>query len=152
MAAIDILSSQTAHLAAICEIEQRISPHPWSLPQFRESLTSHQCRSALADKQVVGYIIWSARVDAELLNIGVHPDFQRQGLGALLLQNCLKQLRDRAECIFLEVRVSNFPAVQLYVHHGFAEVGLRRNYYRLVSGGSEDALIMARQIEWVTDG
>lgn len=153
MVAIEILPTQTAHLAAICEIEQQLSPHPWTLAQFRESLVAHQCWSALAEAQLMGYILWSAApgVDAELLNIGVHPNYHREGVGAAMLRFCLAQLCDQTDKLFLEVRATNFPAIQFYLRHDFVEVGRRRDYYRLVAGGREDALIMSRQIERTAD-
>jgi ribosomal-protein-alanine N-acetyltransferase len=44
--------------------------------------------------------------------------------------------------MFLEVRASNASAIALYEKRGFAEVGLRRNYYPTAKG-SEDAILMA---------
>jgi ribosomal-protein-alanine N-acetyltransferase len=47
--------------------------------------------------------------------------------------------------IFLEVRVSNMPAIHLYDKLGFNEIGLRRDYYP-DSNGREDALVLAYEI------
>jgi ribosomal-protein-alanine N-acetyltransferase len=43
--------------------------------------------------------------------------------------------------IFLEVRESNSPAIQLYVKKGFDLISRRKNYYP-ADNGREDALIM----------
>jgi ribosomal-protein-alanine N-acetyltransferase len=43
----------------------------------------------------------------------------------------------------LEVRVSNFSAINLYTKIGFAQVGQRRDYYA-TEYGREDALLMSR--------
>jgi ribosomal-protein-alanine N-acetyltransferase len=43
--------------------------------------------------------------------------------------------------MYLEVRPSNAAARALYRAEGFAEVGLRRDYYP-AAGGREDAVIM----------
>jgi ribosomal-protein-alanine N-acetyltransferase len=44
----------------------------------------------------------------------------------------------------LEVRVSNFSAIRLYLNYGFIEVGRRRDYYR-TEFGREDAILMTLQ-------
>jgi ribosomal-protein-alanine N-acetyltransferase len=53
--------------------------------------------------------------------------------------------RAQVEAIFLEVRASNHPAIQLYYTTGFVQVGVRKDYYP--SGtGPEDALILMREL------
>ena len=44
-----------------------------------------------------------------------------------------------AECIFLEVRQSNIPAISLYKKEGFEELGIRKKFYE---HPVEDAIIM----------
>jgi ATP-binding cassette subfamily B protein len=44
-----------------------------------------------------------------------------------------------AECILLEVRVSNEPAISLYKKQGFEELGIRKKFYE---HPVEDAIIM----------
>ena len=48
--------------------------------------------------------------------------------------------------IFLEVRISNEVAIDLYKKMGFKEIGLRRNYYRLREG-REDAILMSKTLK-----
>ena len=48
--------------------------------------------------------------------------------------------------IFLEVRISNKPAIELYYKSGFKKVSLRKNYYRLPEG-REDALVMVKKLK-----
>ena len=62
-----------------------------------------------------------------------------------MAQNLLKQLID--ECfkrgmheIFLEVRISNLPALAMYRNLGFSVKGIRKDYY---SEPKEDAYIMS---------
>jgi len=50
-----------------------------------------------------------------------------------------------ASQMFLEVRLSNTVALNLYRNRGFNEVGMRKNYYPGVSG-REDALILATEL------
>ena len=47
--------------------------------------------------------------------------------------------------IFLEVRVSNAAATNLYLDFGFKQIGVRKDYYRLPEG-KEDALLMSKSL------
>lgn len=149
MTGLNIVPMAVSYLEDIAAIETRISDHPWSLQQFEESLATHQCWVLLDDLEVVGYAILSVAVpgsngEAELLNLAIHPNYQRRGMGGKLLQHCIETLHGCAARLFLEVRVSNFPAIHLYLHQGFEEVGQRRDYYRLANGATEDALVMMK--------
>jgi [ribosomal protein S18]-alanine N-acetyltransferase len=72
----------------------------------------------------------------------VHPDYQRQGLGQLLLYALLRDAKRRQlEWATLEVKPSNQAALSLYQKFGFTEVGRRRHYYK---DTGEDASILWR--------
>jgi [ribosomal protein S18]-alanine N-acetyltransferase len=94
---------------------------------------------------VIGYVIAHHALDeAEILNLGVVPTGQRQGVGRALVQGMLSQLRQwGVATVFLEVRESNSAARRLYGALGFAQVGRRRDYYRLPS---EDAVVLRAAI------
>ena len=80
-----------------------------------------------------------------MMNVAVHPDFRRQGIGQMLvaaLADELKQAGNR--CLTLEVRASNAPAIAMYQKLGFEQVGLRKNYYR---NPREDAKILRKEWE-----
>ena len=47
--------------------------------------------------------------------------------------------------MFLEVRPSNRQAIKIYERSGFDEIGRREDYYP-AKFGSEDALILAKQL------
>ncbi|MGN6955504.1 GNAT family N-acetyltransferase, partial [Neisseria sp. P0015.S004] len=57
-------------------------------------------------------------------------------------QNAVQQ--HGANRLLLEVRSSNETAQQLYRKHGFQTCSLRKNYYALPDGGSEDAVLMEK--------
>ena len=93
---------------------------------------------------LLGYALMSMAVgEAQLLNICVAPEHRRRGLARQLLDHLLAVARAAAmESMFLEVRPSNASARALYAAYGFAQIGMRRNYYRSASGG-EDALVLS---------
>jgi ribosomal-protein-alanine N-acetyltransferase len=102
-------------------------------------------RHRLADK-LVGYA-GIARLgrkppfEYEVHTIGVDPAYQGHGIGRRLLADLL----DFADggVVHLEVRTDNEPAIALYRSAGFADVGVRKRYYR-VSGA--DAYTMRRKL------
>jgi len=89
---------------------------------------AHDCRVGVVDGRVVGFIVTRSvgEKEREVLNIAVHPDFRRLGIGTELLRF---ELARSAGAHFLEVRESNTPARELYRRLGFEIVGSRPGYY-----------------------
>jgi ribosomal-protein-alanine N-acetyltransferase len=86
---------------------------------------------------------WSILEEAHITILAVHPDYQRQGLGQLLLYALLRDAKRRQlEWATLEVKPSNQAALSLYQKFGFSEAGRRRRYYK---DTGEDALILWRR-------
>jgi ribosomal-protein-alanine N-acetyltransferase len=90
---------------------------------------------------VVGYVcFWKVFSELHLMNLSVHPDRRRLGIGETLGRWTLTWAGENdISLITLEVRASNEAAKRLYEKLGFKLVAVRRNYYR---DPSEDALIM----------
>ena len=92
-------------------------------------------------RRITGYLV--ARViegEGEVLNIAVEPESRRVGIGAQLLDAALVALGKRGvEAVFLEVRVSNQSAINLYLARGFRPIGQRHSYYRRPV---EDAMVL----------
>jgi [ribosomal protein S18]-alanine N-acetyltransferase len=85
---------------------------------------------------------WSILEEAHITILAVHPDYQRQGMGKLILYALLRDARRRQlEWATLEVKPSNQAALSLYQKFGFTIAGRRRNYYK---DTGEDALILWR--------
>ena len=80
-----------------------------------------------------------------IVSIAVREPYRRRGIASELIREAMRNGKDEynaSEC-FLEVRVSNKPAVNLYDKLGFANVKRNPRYY--IDG--EDAWVMARSIE-----
>jgi ribosomal-protein-alanine acetyltransferase len=82
--------------------------------------------------------------ELELLNLAVHPECTRRGIGAALLREVLS---GPERFVFLEVRESNVAARALYASQGFREAGRRKQYYQNLyrNGPAEDAVVMNLQ-------
>jgi len=99
----------------------------------------------------VGFLLGrEAAGEAEIISIGVLPEFRGRGVGGALLQEYISRMRERAVSeLFLETATDNDAAISLYKRLGFASVGLRRGYYEAAPGaaaGAADALIMRRNL------
>lgn len=96
-------------------------------------------------RAVAGFVIGQIAADeAEILSIGVAPEWQRRGVARQMIEGLVRAAR-RAEVkrLFLEVSADNRPALKLYSGLGFEQVGQRKGYYRRPSGQPVDALVLA---------
>jgi ribosomal-protein-alanine N-acetyltransferase len=133
-----------ADMDAVMAIENEVHAHPWTPGNFRDSLAAgYECWMALVGDGAVAYgVIMIAAGEAHLLNLSVAHSWQRRGIGSDVTRFFIKLACDYgAEKIYLEVRPSNTAARALYERSGFAEVGVRRDYYPAAEG-REDAVIM----------
>ena len=130
-------------LADILSIEKKVFKHPWSKEQLSWELNSQPAAEnyvMIARGNMIGYL-FSHVVDddVQILNIAIDIPFQHKGYGEQLLSYFLDQFNTDSS-IHLEVRKSNFPAINLYLKFGFHETGTRKGYY----SDGEDAIIMQR--------
>ncbi len=109
-------------IAAILQIEDRSS---WKT----EDYLAYDCTVAEIEGRVVGVLLARQIADAEfeILNVAVAREFRRRGVADSLIR---AQIAERNGDWFLEVRVSNAPARNLYHKIGFSETGTREAYYR----------------------
>ena len=135
-------------LKNILLIESQNKVALWSLKNFQESLTAKDYFKVMRfNDETVAFII--AKVmnhECEILNLGVEISMRKKKLASKLLNNLIdfsKVLNIKQ--IFLEVRVSNTAAVNLYDKFKFNEIGYRPNYY-ITENGREDALIMGMDL------
>jgi len=139
-------------LGRIVELERQIFADPWSANDIgdfhRETsigpteLMHSSFFAAVNDEDIaVGYICVRRILDeGEILNVAVSPDMRRCGIGRMLMEAAMIDLKKHgARSVFLEVRKSNTAAQRLYEAFGFRPEAIRKNYYRLPT---EDAILM----------
>lgn len=157
------------HLEAVLAVEQVAYSHPWSRGNFLDSIrVGYHCQclvgpapaslsaatqgdapaSAPSSDTLIGYFVAMKGVDeVHLLNITVAPAFQRQGWASLMLAALTGWARgQQAHWLWLEVRVSNARAQEVYEHQGFRRVGVRKAYYP-AARGREDAIVMSLRLD-----
>lgn len=138
-----------ADLPLVMHNENRAYPHPWTETVMRDCLAGdYQCWVLESSRRrPIGHAIVQQVLDeAHLLNLCIAPEWQGQGLGRQLLQFLERHLRQQGVSqFFLEVRVSNMAAQELYRSQGFISVGLRKNYYP-DGTGREDGIVMVHRL------
>lgn len=124
-------------------IEEQAHIYPWPESTLLWCLEQGHilCYAFEHERETVGFAIYEQVADeASLLNIAVRPDHQGHGFGRKILAASLEALPSHVASVFLEVRISNEPAILLYESVGFEQIGKRKNYYPHISG-REHALV-----------
>jgi len=134
----------------VAALEAHIHAAPWTAGNFRDALAAgYAAQVAERDGRIVAYgVMMVAPGEAQILNVSVVPDARHEGLGRALVSRFIAAAaRVGAEQAFLEVRVSNAPAIALYESTGFAHIARRADYYPAGPDGKrEDALVMRKEL------
>lgn len=142
-----IVPMESAHVSQVAALEMQCFSAPWSEASIASELDNPLSLwlVALEGEKVLGYV-GSQMVppEADMMNLAVSSEARRQGVGCGLVTALCSALRQRGmESLTLEVRASNEGAWKLYEHLGFAQVGLRRNYY---FSPKEDGVILRKEL------
>jgi len=80
--------------------------------------------------------------ELEILRLGIHPKWRQRGLAELMLDHLeMFSRRQNVISIYLEVHISNNPAILLYRKKGFEDIGIRKNYFNKPQG---DAIMLKK--------
>ncbi|WP_017671708.1 GNAT family N-acetyltransferase [Blastomonas sp. AAP53] len=141
-------------------MEQAFDPRfgeAWNHSQTRSMLAMPLTRVLLAEARgplhsagqgdAIGFAMTRRVADEEeLLLIAVAPKWRQFGVASALLAEVIDDAQEAGvQRLHLEMR-SNNSAIHLYQKFGFAQVGLRRDYYKGVDSQHYDALTLAIDI------
>ena len=141
---IEIVPARKEDLPEIAAIDHAAFEFAWTLGEFEGSFDAgHQFIVLKSDGKLCAFLVYMQVFEqVEILTIAVHPAYQRQGLGQMLIEQMHAQaLQTGGENVFLEVRVSNASAQGLYKKMGYREISRRNGYYP-TKDGREDAIVM----------
>ncbi len=110
---------------------------------------------AKVENKIVGYVM--CRVEhsfkmgsilphfskvGHIVSIGILPEYRRMGIGMSLMKRAMESLKNHYSCrsVYLEVRVSNMPAIKFYKKLGFKISRVLHGYYK----DGEDAYVMEK--------
>ncbi len=147
---LSLLWASPERAADIAALHARLFDPPWDGESIAQ-LIEHPAAAAFVaqvrepSKTLVGFVIGQIAADeAEILSVGVAPEWQRRGIARHMIDGLVRAAR-RAEVrrLYLEVAADNSAALKLYKGLGFAAAGRRKAYYRRPGGQPVDAVVLA---------
>lgn len=134
-------------LPQVMEIENLCFVSPWKEDDILREFKGNEFASllvAVINNKIVGYIdYWVTFDSATICQIAIHPNYQRQSIGSMLLEEALKDCyAKRVKTITLEVRESNEKGISFYKKHGFVSYLTKVSYYT----NGENALYMMKEV------
>lgn len=131
------------HLPEVVRIESQSFGNAWNEEQFLAMGDRIGCDKfvAISGGHVVGYLFCDLHRDfMRIINIAVHPEFRRQGIGVALVQKLINRLSTGTRSrISLEVRETNLVAQQFFRAIGFRASVTLKNFY---NDTTDDAYLM----------
>lgn len=161
---IQVVGGVRLRRAVLSDIDEVMEINRRNLPEnyYREFFTYHLetwpdafLVAEAPTGELVGYIM--SRVErgfgffnrlmvqkGHVISIAVDAPYRRRGIGRGLLLGSMRAMKEKygGKEVYLEVRVSNEPAIHLYERLGFKKVKRVIGYY----SDGEDAYIMARPL------
>lgn len=138
---IELMNS--SHVKGVFEVSKLSLAESWNIDSIEKELSNKLAKYlvALHGDKVIGFVgMWIVFHEGDITNVAVHPEYRKQGVGNLLIDNLITLCKENnINSLTLEVRESNIPAQSLYKKHGFKEEGIRKNFY---NNPKENAIIM----------
>ena len=142
-------------IQAVANIEAIVQPQDaWSYQTLVELLKQesmdmlivykHEKEQQTEESSIVGYCLYQMVFEqAEILRIGTHPNYQRQGVATQTIDKLHEFLQsNQVESLLLEVRADNHAAIALYERQAFVVIHRRKGYYQSPNQSAVDAFIM----------
>ena len=147
-------------LEGVIEVNERELPEDYPFFFYKSILDNFPESFIVAckkdnPKKIVGYIMW--RIEkvpslnnlklinkAHLVSIAVSEDNRRKGVSTALLNESMPAvLKEDISEYVLEVRVSNYPAINLYKKFNYKVHSIKKKYYR----DGENAYYMIKKVK-----
>ena len=132
-------------LEGVIEVNEKELPEDYPYFFYKSILDNYPESFQVAcdsNGKIIGYIMWRVeRAPAmnslkltnkgHLVSIAVIKSYRRSGIAATLLSNSMKKLKKyKVDEFVLEVRVSNYVAINLYKKFNFNPHNIKEKYYR----------------------
>lgn len=134
-------------LPEIMNIENESFKDPWDIFSFRLIVSHKDCyaRKAVIGDVIAGYIIGCFEEERfHFMNVAVRKSLRMKGIGKNLVFRMIKDIeKTSVKEIYLEVRINNEPAINLYKKMGFKIERIEKNYYE----NGDDAVVMSLRIK-----
>ena len=149
--AVRLREMKRADMTAIMALEEELFPEDaWTPEMFAAEFAQPASRRlylvAEDGNVLVGYagMMFTGGSQADVVTLAVDPARWGEGTGTALLMALVGEAEKRGyEEVMLEVREDNPRARQLYLRHGFTEIGIRRGYYQ---PSGVNAVVMRKEL------
>lgn len=140
---VTLLSTDLRDLIALWPLERVcFGPEAWGIVELGFTLLTSTVRLKVVEgERPIGFVLAERNFwgnEGLITVLGVHPDYQRHGLGRQLLAAAEAQLNTPR--YKLTVRVSNAPAIALYEQCGYQRATRVARYY----AHGEDGWVMEK--------
>ena len=145
---IEIKEMTISNLNDVYNLEIETYEYPWSKNIILGCvINKYDCFIATINKQIVGYLITKiSSPESHILNLTIDKNYRNNGIASQFLEMVILKCRLlKSNIIFLETRLSNSPAISLYIKFGFKKIGVRENYYKS-KNDREDAVIFSMSV------
>lgn len=144
---VTVRQMEITDLEQVVPIEEANFSVPWTANGLFTFLLREDALFLVAEEEetgeTLGYCGSIISLDeADITNVCVREESRKQGIGKMLVERLITETKKTGVATWhLEVRKSNEGAIRLYESLGFAQDGLRKNYYE---EPKEDAVLMSR--------
>lgn len=140
-----ILKLNPDYIERLVFLENEYFGQPWSYQNFVDDLNNKFSINfvCLYENQVIGYINGNLIFEQGCINkILICKEFWQKNIGSFLLNYFIDYVKQKnCETIDLEVRKSNFKAINFYKKFDFQIISERKNFYQ---NPVEDAFLMQK--------
>lgn len=120
-------------IAELVLIEKECFSLPWSEQSFRDSYALPYAQFFVGEigGRIAGYAgLYKVGDEGDITNVAVSHIYRRKGVAKTIMESVIQFAKEQEmDCITLEVRESNSPAIALYEKMGFKNIGVRKNFY-----------------------
>jgi len=147
-------------LDGVVEVNEKELPEDYPYFFYKSILDNYSDSFLIAydlddPEKILGYIMWrlerTPSVNSlklinkgHLVSIAVLSEYRRSGIASALLEKSMPEIKKKGISEFvLEVRVSNYQAINLYKKFGYKIESIKRKYYR----DGENAYYMVKKVK-----
>ena len=144
---INIEITASPDFSLLSEIHRLCFARAWDTQAFKDIFSVGHTLALIA-KGAAGFAVCRVlREEAEIITLGVPPEFRRAGVGNAIVSALLEEARGQGvRNVFLEVGGNNVAARALYSKHGFTVISQRKQYYNHEDGFAETAIVMRKEV------
>tara|TARA_Y100001970_G_C14259829_1_gene879206 strand:+ start:1811 stop:2296 length:486 start_codon:yes stop_codon:yes gene_type:complete len=125
----------------------------WSKKQYFEQLSKKNNFSLglINNNEFIGFILGDLinlenEIEYEILILYISKRYRKKGNATYLLEILKNTNSKRIKKLFLEVAISNQPAINFYLKNNFINYGIRKNYFFISKDYKENAILFSKNI------